>query len=196
MSKIVDADLRILRADRFQETTQSKIERMICARAKMQAPLDDNLSGYYYNHLPLGTKKYQNFRAFYHFFEDVELAFGILFPISVWDRDWKISQFTAYVEKLISQPGRSLVNGRKRLVEEFHPFYIITLTICLAASVLLMTFNNTALGGFALALLFINVSQKKVRRIFRLKKLLRINEQRTVTLTRRSKQQLNSKVAN
>lgn len=169
-------------------SVQRQIEAMICERARVTHLEHDDLTAYNYGHGLQGRNRERNFRSFYHFFDDVEREFSVIFPISVWDRDWTISNFSRYVEKLIDQPWRSLAEGRKRLKREvalpYIGFYAIG-TVGAAALLVLGTVSPigsstgaAAMSGTLVAALLTLFGLRKLRRIGRIRKLIGINAER------------------
>ncbi len=141
---------------------------MICHRAGVSTLAHDNLTAYYYGNGLQGKEKDRNFQAFYHFFGDVEKEFGVLFPISVWDRNWTISGFSDYVEKLSREPWRSLAVGRKRMKDGVEWFPIYAVAVVLAASFAIVPY--TAPFGVVLLPISVYFALKKSVDLWKLKR--------------------------
>lgn len=141
---------------------------MICHRAGLAALVHDNLTAYYYGNGLQGKEKDRNFQAFYHFFRDVEKEFGVLFPITVWDRNWTISGFSDYVEKLSREPWRSLAVGRKRMKDGVESFPIYAVAAVLAASLAIVPY--TAPSGVILLPISVYFALKKSVELWGLKR--------------------------
>lgn len=141
---------------------------MICHRAGLPTLAHDNLTEYYFGKGLQGKEKDRNFQAFYHFFRDVENEFGVFFPIIVWDRNWTISGFSDYVEKLSREPWRSLAVGRERMTQGLEWFPIYAVAVVLAASLAIVPY--TAPVGVILLPISVYFALKKSVRLWLLKR--------------------------
>lgn len=165
-------------------STLIQIEQMICERANVSRLSHDDLTAYYYGEELEGRAKYRNYRAFHNFFNDVESRFGVVFPLSVWDREWKISEFSKYVEKLRNQPWRSMSEGKKQMKREVSfysaTFYFAFLAVATIMSVTAYSSPKESFLGMSVvsrilfSALILFFWQKKLRRVWRLKRQIRL----------------------